>query len=359
MTDSRSSRNREKGFRRFGPTEHDGSLGEFMFVDADSMASRYRASAVDLRGKRLLVTNYLGTEQEKDLKESANCKGFGRIRHFQRNKGEDWPRNPLPIDPACKTLGLENTEMLRAQVFQLAVCNWRCWYCYVPFNLLDANKKHSALLSPAELVALYLDQPEPPCVVDLSGGQPDLVPEWVPWMIEELQRNGLTEKVYLWSDDNLSNDYFWRYLSEAHRRTIMSYPHYGRVCCFKGFDGESFSFNTLAEPLLFEQQFELMRRLISLGIDLYAYVTFTTPTIANLRQKMRAFVDRLQILNHNFPLRTVPLRIECFTPVLPRLNEGKVAALRNQADALAVWQEELESRFSHAERSRNISEILL
>src|SRR3989442_7176324 len=288
-----------------------------MFLDAESMASRYRESAVDVHNRRLLVTNYLGTEQAKDLKEPANCKGFGRIRHFQRQKGEDWPRNPLPIDPACKSLGLENADVLRAQVFQLAVCNWRCWYCYVPFTLLDANKTHSALLSPADLVDLYVGQPEPPCVIDLSGGQPDLVPEWVPWMMEELRRHGLTETVYLWSDDNLSNDYFWRYLPEADREAIVSYPHYGRVCCFKGFDRESLSFNTLAEPSLFDQQFELMRRLLCLGIDLYAYVTFTTPAIVNVEQSMRYFVDRLQSLDQNLPLRTVPLKIERFTPMLP------------------------------------------
>jgi len=52
-------------------------------------------------------------------------------------------------------------------------------------------------------------------MIDLSGGQPDLTPEWIPWMMEELNNRGLTDKVYLWSDDNLSNDYFWKYLSDA------------------------------------------------------------------------------------------------------------------------------------------------
>lgn len=330
-----------------------------MFVNADSMASRYRETAVDLANKRLLVTNYLGTEQEKDLKEPANCNGFGRVRHFHRHKGGDWPRNPLPIDPACKSLGLAGTDLMRAQVFQLAVCNWRCWYCYVPFTLLDANKKHSALLRPAELVDLYLDQPSPPPVIDLSGGQPDLVPEWVPWMMQELRIRGLTERVYLWSDDNLSNDYFWRYLSDADRATIVSYPHYGRVCCFKGFDSQSFSFNTLAEPALFDQQFQLMSRLLGLGIDLYAYVTFPTPTTVNIRRNMRIFVDQLQRLDRNLPLRTVPLRIEHFTPMVSRLDDNKAASIENQFAALGIWQEELESRFSRPERNTSIADVPL
>ena len=52
-------------------------------------------------------------------------------------------------------------------------------------------------------------------VLDLTGGQPDLVPEWILWMMCELRARGLERKVYVWSDDNLSNDYFWRFLSET------------------------------------------------------------------------------------------------------------------------------------------------
>ena len=89
-------------------------------------------------------------------------------------------------------------------------------------------------------------------MIDLTGGQPDLTPEWVPWMIEELRRRELTNKVYLWSDDNLSNDYFWRYLTDDQRAAIKGYRNYGRVACFKGIDRGSFAFNTGADPALFD-----------------------------------------------------------------------------------------------------------
>jgi uncharacterized Fe-S cluster-containing radical SAM superfamily protein len=271
---------------------------------------------VDLFGKKLLFTNFHHTKQEQDLSEPANCKGFGRIRHFRRTGGgEDWPLNPLPLDPACKALGLDQIDILRAQVFQIAVCNWRCWYCFVPFNLLTANPKYSAWLGVAELLEMYLDQVAPPLVIDLTGGQPDLIPEWVPWMMTELQERGLHKQVYLWSDDNLSSDYFWRYLSPADQELVATYPNYGRVCCFKGFDSISFAFNTLADPLLFEQQFELARRLLELGIDLYFYATFTTPVVTGLADNMCRFMDRLQKIDENLPLRTVPLNIQEFSPI--------------------------------------------
>ena len=149
-------------------------------INTESVSSHLRGRSIDLNGKRLLMTKFVGTNQEKDLTEPANCAAFGRIRHFRRDTGAGWPPNPLPIDPARRALALPPMDMLRAQVFQNAACNWRCWYCYVPFEMLSANPRYADWVSPSALVDLYLDQPEPPFVIDLTGGQPDLVPEWVP-----------------------------------------------------------------------------------------------------------------------------------------------------------------------------------
>jgi uncharacterized Fe-S cluster-containing radical SAM superfamily protein len=330
-----------------------------VLIDTDSISDRYRAQLVDHDNRRLLITNFRNTKQEVDLTEPANCNGFGRIRHFKRVASKGWPPNPLPIDPACNALSLPFTDMLRAQAFQNAACNWRCWYCFVPFDLLSANRNYSDWLSPAVLVDLYLDQPDPPPVIDLTGGQPDLVPEWVPWMMTELRTRGLERSVYLWSDDNLSNDYFWRFLSECERELVSTYVNYGKVCCFKGFNAESFSFNTLAEPSLFDRQFDLMERLLATGIDIYAYATITTPSSQGISDDIRRFVDRLQMLDENLPLRTVPLEIEMFTPVAGRLDEVKRRALNNQWIAVEAWQREIEGRFSSEKRARSIVEVSL
>jgi uncharacterized Fe-S cluster-containing radical SAM superfamily protein len=330
-----------------------------MTINTDVLSARYRKESIDLDGRRLLITNFHDTEQEKDLSEPANAIGFGRVRHFRRVTTPGWPSNPLPIDPACKALGLYPVDIIRAQAFQNASCNWRCWYCFVPFDLLSANRKYSDWLGPAQLVDLYLSQDDPPRIIDLTGGQPDLVPEWIPWMMNELRNRGLDENTYVWSDDNLSNDYFWRFLSDKDRELIATYKNYGRVCCFKGFDTESFSFNTAAEPELFDRQFELMKRLISTGVDLYAYATITTPSATDVSDHMRRFVDRLQVLDEKLPLRTIPLEIQLFTPVVKRLDETKRWALKNQWSAVEAWLKELENRFSSAERALNIADVRL
>src|SRR5688500_7790156 len=110
-------------------------------IDTDAVSARYRQAAVDPDRRRLLVTDFRGTEQERDLTEPANCGGYGRVRHFRRATAAGWPPNPLPIDPAARALGLGPVDAIRAQVFQNAVCNWRCWYCFVDFKLLAANRK--------------------------------------------------------------------------------------------------------------------------------------------------------------------------------------------------------------------------
>jgi uncharacterized Fe-S cluster-containing radical SAM superfamily protein len=330
-----------------------------MAINTDEFSQQLRVKSIDLAAERLLVTNLKGTAQEQDLSEPPNCDGYGRIRHFRRRGAAGWPENPLPIDPAAHKLGLPRDDVILAQVFQNASCNWRCWYCFVPFDLLKANADHSGWLSAAELLDLYQKDQSPPRVIDLSGGQPDLTPEWVPWMMRELSRRGLQDSVYLWSDDNLSNDYFWRFLSDDDIATVTAYRNYGKVCCFKGFDPTSFAFNTMAAPELFERQLELFRRYLELGIDIYAYATFTTPVSDNIPVQMSRFVDALQAICPNLPLRVVPLEIREFAPVKSRLSDQHLDAIKFQWLAIDSWKSEIERRFSPEMRGRAIHEVPL
>ena len=327
-------------------------------INTEDVSVSLRLRSIKLDEQKLLITNYAGTQQEKDLALPANCNGYGRIRHFYRETTEGWPSNPLPIDPAARALGVQPTDLLKAQVFQNASCNWRCWYCYVPFNLLSANQKHSGWLSCADIVDLYLAETERPVVIDLSGGQPDLVPEWIPWMMRELSGRGLADQVYLWSDDNLSNDYFWKYLTAEDRQFVSSYRNYGKVCCFKGFDQQSFAFNTKAPPDLFDRQIELFQRNVDLGIDVYGYATFTSPEKPK-PDSISRFVDALQRIHSELPLRVIPLEIRQFAPFDDRrLDETHRDAMRcHQNTAINFWQEELSQRFSREQREQEIAEV--
>lgn len=328
-------------------------------IDTDKFSEALRHRSVRVDERKLLITNFHGSEQESDLTLPPNCRGFGRLRHFRLKTSEGWPLNPLPIVPAKKALGLQPTDELQAQVFQNAACNWRCWYCFVDFELLSADKKRAEFLSTDELVALYKSEPLQAAVIDLTGGQPDLVPEWVAWMMDSLEAAGLAESTFLWSDDNLSTDLFWQVLSPEQIERVAGYSNYGKVGCFKGFDADSFSFNTLAAPDRYATQFDLMRRLIATKIDTYGYVTLTAPDSARIATRMSKFVDDLQRVHPNLPLRTVPLRIHPFTPVRSRGTGEIPQALEAQEAAIACWNEELQRRYSAAELAQEITNVPL
>lgn len=326
------------------------------FIDTDKFSESLREKAIRVEAKQILITNFKNSQQEKDLTEPANCDGFGRIRHFRYGDGKAWPSNPLPISPALKALKLPFTPMVKAQVFQNAICNWRCWYCFVDFQLLSANRKFSEYLSAEELVRLYLNEADRPLIIDLTGGQPDLTPEWIVWMMEAMEAAGMADKIYLWSDDNLSNDYLWRFLTSDQLRKIASYKMYGRVCCFKGIDEKSFHQNTEAHPSLYHRQFEIWEKLLMLGIDLYSYVTLPAVPMTDFQLAISEFLDRIQAVDEMYPLRMVPLEIKVFSPSIYRgVKDLHVQLLEGQKIAIDVWQAEMSKRFSSELLARDIS----
>jgi uncharacterized Fe-S cluster-containing radical SAM superfamily protein len=330
-----------------------------MPINTSRVSAQYRDRTLDLAGQRILMTRISGSSQEQDLSTPVNCGGMGRIRHFRRATSPGWPENPLPIDPAANALGLNSLSEIEALVFQNAACNWRCWYCYVPFNCLSADERYAQWASMSSLVGQYADLVKRPLVLDLSGGQPELTPEMTLWTMRALRERGIDRECFLWSDDNLSGEFFWTALSDAEQEEITRYKNYARVGCFKGFDAGSFSFNTMAETSGFDRQFTIMQRSIECGLTMYAYTTFTAETSLGLRPAMQAFVDRLQGIHPHLPLRTVPLEIQLFTPTSGRIRAEHFQALRVQDEAIATWNEELEKRFTVDERALPIYAVTL
>lgn len=328
-------------------------------IGTPEYSARLREQSVDTAGGRLLVARLAGSDQEPDLSEPVNCGGLGRIRHFGGRILPPWPANPLPAVPAAARLPGGHGP-LRAQVFQNAACNWRCWYCYVPFALLGGHASQGEWRTADELVGLWQAEENAPAVLDLSGGQPDLAPEWVPWTMRALVDRGLDRSTYLWSDDNLSTDYFWRYLSDNDIALVGEYRNYGRAVCFKGADKESFVLNTAAPADGWAEQFRYASRLLDARIDLYCYITLTTTAApAALPAQISRFVDALQSVDENLPLRTVPLQVQVFGPVGPRIRAVHEQALARQDSAVEAWTAEIEARFPSVLRDLAITDVPL
>lgn len=320
-------------------------------INTDTETRRLRDLSIRLEARELLIARLAGSDQEPDISEPVNCGGLGRIRHFGHPSSAGWPANPVPQLPAQRHLqgaspSDEPDGVLRAQVFQNSACNWRCWYCYVPFALLGAHEGKSAWITADALVDLWRAEPNPPAVLDLSGGQPDLIPEWIPWTMRALLERGLQDQVYLWSDDNLSSDLLFQCLSDDDLNLLAGYRGYGRAVCFKGIDEESFILNTAADPIGHDRQFDLAGRLIDLGLDLYGYITLTTASPAALiPDTIERFLDRLQDVHELLPLRVTPLEVQVFSPVPRRMRAEHEQSLKGQQIAISTWNDSLQRRF--------------
>lgn len=311
-------------------------------IRTDHMVSVMRRRIVDTDRRHVLVSRMEGSKQEHDLTLPPNANGIGRRRHFRRRSGPGWPDNPLPIVPASRWLGIEPPEVMQAQVFQLAGCAWRCWYCFVPFDLLSADTSKSVWMDASALVDLYLDQPDRPLILDLSGGSPDLAPEWIAWTMDAIEERGSKSEVYLWSDDNLSTDLLLRKNSRTLLERIQAYGRgYGKACCVKGFDAESFAFNTAADGSGFDEQLLILRGYSETGLDLHIYVTLTAPPRAGDREAMTRFIERLFNIRDDLPGRAVPLLVSEFATMTARMNPMRAEALEHQWRLLDMWRESL------------------
>jgi sulfatase maturation enzyme AslB (radical SAM superfamily) len=216
-----------------------------------------RTDYVNVNTKQVLISNIANSVQAKDLSIPPNCNGFGRIHTFKRNI-ENWGDDPLPICPAIKALGLQdNLSTIKTQVFQVGYCNMKCWYCFVPDELKNGTQGEFKRVD--ELMELFLVEPDRPKVIDLSGGNPELVPEWILWFMEELIKRNLEKNYYLWSDDTLSTKNMFNFLTKKEIEFMASYKNYGKVCCFKGFDEYSYEFNSKFNKTNYFAQFDLIK----------------------------------------------------------------------------------------------------
>ena len=308
-------------------------------IPTGQMVTTMRDRVLDVGRARLLISDLDRSRHENDLTLPPNAGGLGRRRHFRRRTVDGWPDNPLPIVPASRWLGIESPEAMQAQVFQLAACAWRCWYCYVPFELLSADMARSRWVDASTLLRLYLEEQDRPFILDLSGGSPDLAPEWIGWTMDAIEREGAQRELYLWSDDNLSTDLLLRERGDLLERLEHYGCGYGRACCIKGFDPASFSFNTKASADGFDEQLRILDGYARTSLDLYLYITLTAVPRVGDEGLVTDFVQRLAAIREDLPRRTVPLVITRFTSMLDRIDGEHATALEHQWRLLEAWQD--------------------
>ena len=325
---------------------------------SDGNYARGRRREVNCGEKSFLLARLTGSKQSLDLTLPPNCNGFGRIHHFRAMEStEEWVGNPLPMAPASDYLGIPANELTEAQVFQLGSCNFDCWFCYVDRSLRSANLEYCDYVTAPELLyQLHFEERDAPRIIDLSGGQPDLAPEYTLWFLEAREQMGLEDDYFIWVDDNLSSYNLWKYLDEDQIAYMAHKPGFARVGCLKGFDDESFAFNTGTDSEIFDRQIEILGKLVAAGFDQYGYVILTTQNLDHLQLKMGELFDRLQDISPNLPLRIIPLEIRRYGVNSKLFFEQ---AAQNQFVALEAWQTELKERYRPWQLRQPITRVRL
>jgi uncharacterized Fe-S cluster-containing radical SAM superfamily protein len=313
-------------------------------LDVERMNAVMRERCVDLDNKSVLLSDIAGSEQEADLTLPPNLGGIGRIRHFRSQGAPGWPENPYPGLPSAIALGGQFEPTTRAQLVQIAGCGMRCWYCFVPYRLLAGSESQSTWVTARQLVDLYAGLSDRPRILVLSGGSPDIAPEWVSWVLSAIHARGLEASSFVWSDDNLSSTLMLEEEFRPHLDILRYHRNYGRVACLKGFDAASFTFNTHSEATGFERQLNILDGYLGLGLNLYGYITLTSERSSGAREAIARLMDRIEKRDEGFLRRLLPLRVEKYGAMRSRLTPERNNALTIQDEVLAIWLEELAMR---------------
>jgi hypothetical protein len=82
-------------------------------------------------------------------------------------------------------------------------------------------------------------------------------------------------------------------------------------------------------------------------LDIYLYITLTSPDREDNASLIRHLVRRLADIRPDLPHRTVPLRILEYGPVRARLDEKRRQALESQVAHVEMWEKAVIEELGH------------
>ncbi len=233
----------------------------------------------------------------------------------------------------------------RAFVIQAAGCDYSCVFCYVPPEINASMPNFGKYFSVKEIIDYFLKArkkfEEPINVIRISGGEvPTIIPEMILDVYSEMEK---IEESYLWIDTNLSTTKYLEKL-ESDLKDIMQRKNVGVVGCFKGVSKEDFSKITGADSQFYENQFETAKLLLDWKTDFYVYL----PALIyenNIERKTKSFIERLQELNKNLPLRAEVLIIKEYPGAVRNIQikakEGRSMPKIDQRIFFDLWYNKL------------------
>lgn len=311
---------------------------------------------------KVLLANLGSSNMKKEERENiTKVEDFYRVKTY--TKPDEMSVLPMdreisvPYMVAQSKVGGTWNDHNAPFLVQIAGCNMKCPYCFVPQKL---KHNEGTYFSSDEVVQMRDDREPDRKTIRISGGEPFLVPEFISAMGKSLENRRDT---FLWVDTNL--------LGKGYSDVINALDNYliddrfGICGCFKGFNEDLFEINSGISKKLYKMQWDnavTIHDVMKYGVGngnppLFFYVPEMLLmhyefSKERLEKIIGIFMDEIQSRIHeNAPLRTTILQLNEYNA-----NKGWVEALLESDEDLVriesgttrkAWNEELKKRFSN------------
>jgi len=308
---------------------------------------RNNLSRVNNGELEVLLANFDSSKQKSDIeKRTPVINDFFRTKIDVKPWAEDdfdWSDKEKILDvigtnfdmPTWARYGLEGSKELDKGlkkytenfIFQLKGCNIFCKWCFVDdYNKDGKAGNGSAFFSIPKIVDEFEKEVEMRdgnlFRLRSSGGEPTIVLEQWLNLLRELDKRGLSDKVYLQGDTNLTTGHFNDELEEKGilekniLNKIAEYDNIGLLISFKGTDKKRFYDNTGINGDLLDEQIYTAKKLADSGLDIFPF--FYNPNPKTLKK----FLGRLEKeLGENVYKKSWAFPLKIYEPVKERLRK--------------------------------------
>lgn len=257
--------------------------------------------------KKVFLSSFTNSEMKKEADDRYTyVKDFWRKKTYVKDEDMLLPgykrEFPEPYQVAQFSCGGTWNDYNAPLAIQVGLCNLDCRWCFVDDKLKKCEI--GAYFSAKDIINLWKNV-EDRGILRVTGGEAFLAPEFLIEIGKELKQLNSKSR-FLWIDTNLlGRDYD----IVVKKLTEFNIP-YGICGCFKGFDEETFEFNTQREGNLLQKQFENTKKILnSLGDkgELFFYVPEIIEVLSEtiIREKIKKFIVKIQNEIH----KVAPLRI--------------------------------------------------